>query len=125
MLRQLADALRAHGIDADRFRAAWKGISNGVLIRAAEEAGYSVLITNDKNIADQQSLAGRRLAVVALPFNRRSAVMARVADIADTILRTQPGQQVALTRDGRRRVRCVVGGQSIEEAWPSVPPFLG
>ncbi|MCJ2092450.1 hypothetical protein MKK67_08060 [Methylobacterium sp. J-072] len=121
--RQLADALRAHGVDADRFRTAWKSVSNGALIRAAEAAGYAVLVTNDKNIADQQSLAGRTLTVVALPLNRRSAVMARVADIADTIRRTAPGQHVTMSLDGRRLVRSIAGGLLVEEAWPSVPPF--
>ncbi|MCJ2056003.1 hypothetical protein MKL09_05510 [Methylobacterium sp. J-048] len=117
------DALRAHGVDADRFRAAWQSISNGALIRAVEAAGYAVLVTNDKNIGDQQSLAGRTLTVVALPLNRRSAVMARVADIADTIRRTAPGQHVAMTLDGRRCVRSLVGGLLVEAEWPSVPPF--
>jgi predicted nuclease of predicted toxin-antitoxin system len=121
--RQLADALRALGLDADRFRTDWKGISNGVLIRAVEAAGYTVLVTNDKNIVDQQSLTGRCLAIVALPLNRRSAVMARVPDIADTIRRSQPGQHVAITLGGRRLVTRIVAGQAVEEDWPRVPPF--
>lgn len=121
--RHLADALRASGVDADRFRTAWKGIGNGTLLRAAEAAGYAVLVTNDKNIADQQSFVGRMLAVVSLPVNRRSALMARVANIADTILRTKPGQHVAITLDGRRHVRRFADGLLVEEEWPAVPPF--
>lgn len=121
--RQLADALRATGLGADPFKAAWKRISNGALIRAAEADGYAVLVTNDKNIADQQSLAGRNLAVVALPLNRRAAVMARVDDIADTIRMAEPGQHIAIGLDGRRSVRSLVGGRIIEVGLPRVPPF--
>ena len=50
-----------------------------------------MLLTTDKNIANQQSLKGRSVAVVALPLNWRAAVMARVDDIADTVLRSRPG----------------------------------
>ena len=121
--RQLADALRAAGLAADPFKAGWKQISNGALIRAAEADGYAVLVTNDKNIADQQSLTGRNIAVVALPLNRRAAVMARVDDIADTIRRAKPGQHVAIGLDGRRSTRSLVGGLMIEADLPSVPPF--
>jgi hypothetical protein len=35
-------------------------------LRAAEEAGFDVLLTTDKNMRYQQNLAGRRIAVVVL-----------------------------------------------------------
>jgi len=36
------------------------------LLKAAEEAGFDVLLTTDKNIRYQQNLKGRRLAIVVL-----------------------------------------------------------
>ena len=82
-----------------------------------------MLVTNDKNMADQQSLAGRTLAIVALPLNRRSSVMARVDDIADTIRRTKPGQHVSIGLDGTRKARSLVGGRSVTEDLPNISPF--
>ncbi len=65
--RQLVQALRDHGIEPTAFPATGAALGNGALLRAIEEAGFSVLVTNDKNMAHQQSLQGRSIAVVALP----------------------------------------------------------
>jgi hypothetical protein len=43
-----------------------KGLPNGVLLAAAEQAGYDVLITVDKNMPHQQNLSGRRISVIVL-----------------------------------------------------------
>ena len=44
----------------------WSKLENGDLIRAAEEAGFEVMITVDKNVQYQQSLAGRKISIVVL-----------------------------------------------------------
>ncbi len=36
------------------------------MLNAAEEAGFDLLLTTDKNIRYQQNLAGRKLAIVVL-----------------------------------------------------------
>jgi len=41
-------------------------LANGELLRVAEEAGFDVLLTTDKNMRYQQNLAGRKIAVVVL-----------------------------------------------------------
>jgi hypothetical protein len=43
-----------------------KGLANGVLLAAAEQAGYEVLFTVDKNMPHQQNLHGRRISVIVL-----------------------------------------------------------
>ena len=54
----------------------WAGLSNGDLIRAAEDAGFEVMITCDQNIRYQQNLAGRRLALVVLTTNHWDTIQA-------------------------------------------------
>jgi len=44
----------------------WEQLSNGALLKAAEEAGFSLLLTTDGNIRYQQNLAGRTIAIVVL-----------------------------------------------------------
>ena len=44
----------------------WSRLQNGELISAAEEAGFEVFVTTDKNLKYQQNLSVRRLAVVIL-----------------------------------------------------------
>jgi hypothetical protein len=39
---------------------------NGELLKAAEEAGFEVLLTTDKNMAAQQNLTKHTIAIVAL-----------------------------------------------------------
>jgi hypothetical protein len=44
----------------------WDGFKNGDLLQAAEDEGFDVLVTGDQTLSHEQSLTGRRLAVVAL-----------------------------------------------------------
>jgi hypothetical protein len=44
----------------------WSTLRNGDLLLAAEEAGFEVLLTTDKNIRYQQNLSTRRIAIVVL-----------------------------------------------------------
>jgi predicted nuclease of predicted toxin-antitoxin system len=46
--------------------AGWDRLANGELLSAAEAAHFDVLVTTDKNMRYQQSLAGRKIAVVIL-----------------------------------------------------------
>lgn len=39
---------------------------NGVLLDAAEAAGFELFVTADKNIRYQQNLTGRKIAIVVL-----------------------------------------------------------
>ena len=41
-------------------------ISNGELLKLAEDEGYEVFITTDQNLRYQQNLSGRRLGIVVL-----------------------------------------------------------
>ena len=44
----------------------WATLVNGKLLIAAEEAGFDLMVTSDKNIRYQQSLGRRTLALVIL-----------------------------------------------------------
>jgi hypothetical protein len=44
----------------------WERLVNGVLLDAAEAAGFELFVTADKNIRYQQNLAGRKIAIVVL-----------------------------------------------------------
>jgi len=49
------------------FELGWSQLQNGDLLAAAEGL-FEVFVTTDKNLAYQQDLSGRRLAIVVLPF---------------------------------------------------------
>jgi len=44
----------------------WDRLSNGDLLAAAEAAGFELLLTTDKNLAYQQNLAARRIAIIVI-----------------------------------------------------------
>lgn len=54
------------------YQQGWSTLLNGDLLRVAEEAGFDLLLTVDKNLAYQQNLAGRKIGIVALSRNRWS-----------------------------------------------------
>jgi len=57
--------LKGHSVRTTREQG-WSTLTNGDLLRAAEEAGFDLLLTTDKNMRHQQNLMGRRIAVVVL-----------------------------------------------------------
>lgn len=73
----------------------WKGLKNGELVDAAE-GEFDVLITADKNLRHQQNLAGRRLAMVELPYNSWPRLRPRIDRIQHAVDTIQPGAYVAL-----------------------------
>ena len=44
----------------------WDRLQNGALLAAAEDAGFDVLVTADKNLRYQQNLTDRSISVVVL-----------------------------------------------------------
>jgi hypothetical protein len=63
--RGLAASLGSHDVTEAR-KLKWERISNGVLLKLAEEAGFSLLLTTDKNVRYQQNLADRKISIVVL-----------------------------------------------------------
>src|SRR5438105_12203958 len=88
--RGLARALQGHTVKEARAQV-WDTLSNGELLKAAEEAGFDVLVTTDTNLPHQQNLGERRLAVVILSKNRWSLVRLMMEQIANAVNAAKPG----------------------------------
>jgi hypothetical protein len=57
--------LKGHVVET-AWRRGWDTLKNGDLLKAAEEAGFDVLVTPDKNIRYQQNLKNHKIAIVVL-----------------------------------------------------------
>jgi predicted nuclease of predicted toxin-antitoxin system len=68
--RTLARYLIDHHAVTEARARGWDELENGELLTVAEAAGFEVLVTTDKNISYQQSLTGRKIAVVVLGQGR-------------------------------------------------------
>jgi hypothetical protein len=66
-------------------------LENGALLRAAEEAGFEVLVTTDKNIGYQQQMAGRKIGIVVLGKGRWTLIEPHVAKVVDAVNRAVAG----------------------------------
>jgi len=73
------------------YQEGWSTLLNGDLLRVAEEAGFDLLLTADKNLAYQQNLAGRKIAIVVLGRNRWSLIQPELDRIVDAVNRANPG----------------------------------
>jgi hypothetical protein len=68
-------------------------VQNGELLRRAVEAGFSVLVTMDRNLEHQQTIsrAGLGLLVVLARDNRVETVVALTGAILATLDQVRPG----------------------------------
>ena len=69
----------------------WAELANGDLLRAAESAGFEVMLTCDQSISYQQNMTGRRLALVVLSTNRWKILKLDLETIAHAISIAVPG----------------------------------
>ena len=61
----LRRSLSGHDV-ATAYELGWSTVTNGDLIRLAEQEGYELLITTDTNLRYQQNLKDRNLAILVL-----------------------------------------------------------
>ena len=91
--RQLALLLTGHDVRTVQQQS-WAGLKNGQLLDAAEGAGFTVLVTGDRNLQFQQNLAPRQLGVIVLcgVSNALEDLMPLVPAAINAIEVVQPGQ---------------------------------
>jgi len=88
--KPIAKVLIGHQVSHAR-QIGWHELKNGELIRMAEDAGYDLLLSNDKNIRYQQNLQGRRIAVVVLGNSQWPMVRRHLEEIAAAVDAATPG----------------------------------
>ena len=91
----LIPCLAGHAITKAKD-AGWDRLTNGELLQAAEEAGFEVLVTTDKNMAVQQNLRGRSLAIVVLGNSQWRILERYVRKIAAVVNAATPGSYVEI-----------------------------
>ena len=79
------------------FELGWSRLTNGDLLAAAEKQ-FDVLVTTDQNLRYQQSLAGRRLAVLVLPTTSWLRLQNRIDEIVKALTSLETGGYLELPR---------------------------
>lgn len=88
--RGIARSLAGHEVREAKAQG-WDKLTNGELLTAAEEAGFDVLLTTDKNIRYQQNLAGRKIAVVVLGKGRWRLIRPMIPEVVASVIAARPG----------------------------------
>ena len=79
-----------HTVTEARARG-WERLENGELLTEAEDAGFEVLVTTDKNLRYQQNLSGRKIAIVVLGQGRWTLIQPHVAQVVAAVSAATPG----------------------------------
>ncbi len=74
----------------------WATLTNGDLLRVAEEGGFDVLLTTDNSLAYQQTLKGRKIALVVLSRNRWRMVRRMIQKIIAAVDAAAPGSYMVV-----------------------------
>jgi len=83
----------------------WSTLMNGVLVDAAERAGFEAIITADRNFRFQINISARILTVIVLSTNHWPALQRGASAILRALQGARPGSlhEVAVGRFRRSR----------------------
>ena len=88
--KKLRSALPDHAVNTAQ-EMGWAELENGDLLRAAEAAGFEIMVTCDQNLSYQQNLTDRKLALVVLDTNNWKILRRNRRLIAEAVYRAIPG----------------------------------
>jgi hypothetical protein len=88
--KPLRRSLQRHTIET-AYERGWSTLENGELIAQAEEAGFDVLLTTDRQLRYQQNLSKRRLAIVVLSTTQLPRVRSAIPLIQAALDQTTAG----------------------------------
>lgn len=86
----IRDFLHGHMVKTAQEQG-WSRLLNGDLLNEAEQAGFEVLLTTDKNLLYQQNLSQRKIAIVVLGRARRSLIQSAMARVVEAVDMAKPG----------------------------------
>ena len=78
------------------YEQGWSTVTNGDLIRLAEQEGYELLITTDTNLRYQQNLQSRTLAILVLSTTSWPRIKAAAEEVVAVVANLTPGDYCEL-----------------------------
>ena len=81
------------------YELGWATLKNGELLAAAESNGFEVFVTTDTNLAYQQNLFNRTIAIVVLSTTSWPRIQKSVAAIVNAIDTATPNSYQIVSID--------------------------
>jgi hypothetical protein len=86
----LRHSLAGHSVET-AFELGWATLQNGALIAAAEDAGFDLFVTTDKNLKYQQNLHARSISIIVLSTTSWPRIQSSLARVLAAIESVVPG----------------------------------
>ena len=81
------------------YELGWATLKNGELLAAAESKGFEVFVTTDTNLAYQQNLSNRKIAIVVLSTTSWPRIQKSVAAIVRALVTARPNSYQIVSID--------------------------
>jgi hypothetical protein len=102
--KPLSRSLSGHQVNFAR-NIGWHQLKNGELIQKAEEAGYDLLLTTDKNIRYQQNLTARTIGIVVLGNPQWPDVRLHLERVVIAVNAAKPGSYIEVDIPHRTTIK--------------------
>lgn len=86
----LRRSLLGHTVDT-AYERGWSTLANGDLLDTAEQDGYDLLVTTDRNLRYQQNLANRQMAILVLLSTSWPRIQGHIDEVRNAIDTIVPG----------------------------------
>ena len=86
----LRKLLNSHQVET-AFERGWSTLTNGELLATAEQEGFEVFVTTDKNLGNQQNMSGLEIAIVVLSSTSWPRIQKASEIVKQAIDATLPG----------------------------------
>ncbi len=78
------------------FELGWSTLKNGELLAAAEQEGFELFVTTDRNLRYQQNLRSRRIAILVLSTTSWPRIRNAVDQVVAVANSCEPGAFIEL-----------------------------
>lgn len=89
----LRESLTHHEVST-AYERGWATLTNGDLLDVAEQQGFGVLVTTDKNLKHQQNLDERRIGIVVLTSTSWPRIRGEIPAVVRAVGEAFPGSYV-------------------------------
>lgn len=79
------------------FEKGWSTVTNGELLKLAEDNGYDVFITTDQNLRYQQNWDERKISIMVLLSTSWPKIKLKVDIIQNTLVSIEPGNYIEIS----------------------------
>lgn len=79
------------------YEEGWSNLSNGDLLKSAEDKGHQIFVTTDRNLRYQQNLSDRQIAIVVFLSTSWPKIRTQTDKVCDVINKIKLGDYAEIS----------------------------